>query len=58
MNAVLRESSQGIGIGTGLERQVRISARNAVETTGNSANAALAAGQRATTVSLNYTQLL
>ncbi|THG93067.1 hypothetical protein EW026_g8061 [Hermanssonia centrifuga] len=46
MNAVLCEASQGIGIGTGLEQQARISARSTVET----ANAALAAGQHLTTV--------
>ncbi|KAJ3554974.1 hypothetical protein NM688_g2825 [Phlebia brevispora] len=39
--------SNTLGVGTGLDRQVRTQGRSAVETAGNSANAALAAGQRA-----------
>ncbi|PSR82258.1 hypothetical protein PHLCEN_2v6105 [Hermanssonia centrifuga] len=50
MYAVLRKAEQGLGVGTGLERQARISGSTVVQLTGNTANAALAAGQRATTV--------
>ena len=54
MHAVLREAEQGaaeLGIGSGLERQARISGSSKVELAGNAANAALAAGQRAALVS-------
>ncbi|KAL7280261.1 hypothetical protein ACG7TL_005174 [Trametes sanguinea] len=48
MHAILREAGEyAKGVGSGLERQARISGSTAVELTGNAANAVLAAGQRA-----------
>ena len=55
MRAVLREAGEyASGIGSGLERQARISGSTSVELAGNAANAALAAGQRATAVSRTH----
>lgn len=51
MQAVLREAGEFTSaVGTGLERNARISASTTVELAGNSANAALAAGRRAAAV--------
>ncbi len=50
MHSVLREAEEGHAIGTGLERQARISGSSTIQTTGNTFNAALTAGQRGTAV--------
>lgn len=53
-NEVLRDhdGNPEVAVGTGLERLARISGSTTIKPTGNSANAALAAGQRASTVRL------
>lgn len=52
MHQTLREEQSSRAVGTGLERQTRWGASTAgAATTGNTANAALAAGQRATAAS-------